>query len=300
MTATTATTALQPTARSAHHGPKPVTVRRESAASRALRWGLLALALLVALLPFLWMVRTALGPPATLLGMSANPIPAELRLQNFSTAWDAAGLGTALTNGILVSLAILVLQVVTAVPAAYAFACLRFRGRNTLFAIVLATLLVPTQVLAVPNYVTISGLGLPDTKVGLVLPFMVNAFGIFLLRQYMTTIPEGVLEAARMDGLGAFRTLWRIVVPLCVPAIATVATFSFLLSFNEYLWPLLVARSPGNYTPSLALAVYSASSGLPDYAILSAAAAIITLPTLVVFLIAQRRLTAGLAGTGAA
>lgn len=294
-----ATLAARPRVGRAHPSIRPATVLRESTTARTLRWALLTLAVVVALLPFLWMLRTALGPPATLLGMSANPVPSELRVQNFSTAWNAVGLGTALTNGIIVSLSILVLQVLTAVPAAYAFACLHFRGRNALFALVLATLLVPTQVLAVPNYVTVSGLGFPDTKVGLILPFIVNAFGIFLLRQYMTTIPQGVLEAARMDGLGTIRTLWRIVVPLSTPAIATLATFSFLLSFNEYLWPLLVARSPGNYTPSLALAVYAGASGLPDYAILSAAAAVITLPTLVVFLVAQRRLTAGLTGTGA-
>jgi multiple sugar transport system permease protein len=166
--------------------------------------------------------------------------------------------------------------------------------------LVLVGMLIPPQTVAVPNYVTISGLGLADTRFGLVLPFAANAIGIFLMRQYMSTVPTSLLEAARMDGLGPWRTLWRVVLPQSTPAIAAVATFSFLVNFNEYLWPLLVARSPGNYTPPLALAVFTTSAGLPDFAQLSAAALIISLPSLIIFLIAQRKLTAGLAGSGAA
>nr|MDT0666748.1 carbohydrate ABC transporter permease [Micromonospora sp. DSM 115978] len=132
----------------------------------------------------------------------------------------------------------------------------------------------------------------------LVLPFMANAAAIFLLRQYMSTIPVSVLEAARMDGLGTWRTLRTIVVPLSMPAIATVSVFSFLLSFNEYLWPLLVARSPEIATPPLAVADIATNAIVPDFAQLAAAALIISLPTLVVFVVAQRRLTAGITGTG--
>jgi multiple sugar transport system permease protein len=167
--------------------------------------------------------------------------------------------------------------------------------------VVLATLLVPPQVTAIPNYVTISALGFADTRIGLVLPFMTHAAMIFLLRQYMVTIPASVLEAARMDGLGTLRTLWTIVVPLATPAIATVSVFSFLLSYNEYLWPLLVARSPNIATPPLALArlATDSSSIIPDFTQLAAASLIISLPSLAVFIVAQRRLVAGITGTGA-
>jgi len=253
-----------------------------------------------ALLPFVWMARTAFGPSQSALSLSSNPIPESVSFDAFSRAFRDGHLGRAMLTGILVSLAILLLQLLTAIPAAYVFAWLPFRGRGVVFGLVLATLLIPSQVTAIPNYVTISALGLSNTRVGLVLPFMTSAASIFLLRQYMTTIPVSVLEAARMDGLGLFRTLRTIVVPLSMPAIATVSVFSFLLSFNEYLWPLLEARSPEIATPPLALATLVASppSGLPDFAELAAGALIISLPTLVVFLIAQRRLTAGLAGTG--
>jgi multiple sugar transport system permease protein len=252
-----------------------------------------------AVLPFVWMLRTAVGPPQNALTMSANPIPASVEFGAFERAWEAADLGPAMVTGVVVSVAILLLQLATAIPAAYVFACVPFRGRSALFAVVLATLLVPSQVTAVPNYVTVSALGFADTRVGLVLPFVANAAAIFLLRQYMTTIPTAVLEAARMDGLGTWRTLRTVVVPLCVPAIATVAVFSFLISFNEYLWPLLVARSPEIATPPLALAgLVTAGGGLPDFAQLAAGAVIISLPTLVVFAVAQRRLSAGITGTG--
>jgi multiple sugar transport system permease protein len=247
------------------------------------------------------MLRTALGPGQNTLSISSNPFPSSLTFSHFSDAFHAGDLGRALLNGVIVSVAILALQLATAIPAAYAFACLRFPGRTVLFGLVLAALLVPPQVVAVPNYVTISAFGLADTRLGLVLPFMTNGIAIFLLRQYMTTIPPTLLEAARMDGLGAWRTLRKIIVPLSMPAIATVATFSFLLSFNEYLWPLLEARSPAIATPPLALAQLSqGANGFPDFAELCAGALIVSLPTLIVFVVAQRRLTAGLAGTGAA
>ncbi|WP_407661312.1 carbohydrate ABC transporter permease [Frankia nepalensis] len=260
----------------------------------------LALGVFFALLPFVWMARTAFGPSQSALSLTANPIPESVSFHAFQRAFEEAHLGRALVTGIVVSLAILVLQLLTAIPAAYVFAWVPFRGRAAVFGLVLATLLVPSQVTAIPNYVTISALGFANTRVGLVLPFMTSAASIFLLRQYMTTIPVSVLEAARMDGLGLLRTLRTIVVPLSMPAIATVSVFSFLLSFNEYLWPLLEARSPEIHTPPLALVTMmnSPSMGLPDFAVLSAGALIISLPSLVVFLVAQRRLTAGLTGTG--
>jgi multiple sugar transport system permease protein len=293
----------------ANAGPAAGTPRPRRAARRhtgrvagwTTRWSILAVGVFCALLPFVWMVRTALGPSQSALELTANPIPSSVSLQAFSDAFSQARLGSALVTGIVVSLAILALQLATAIPAAYVFAWLPFRGRGALFSVVLATLLVPSQVTAIPNYVTISALGLADTRVGLVLPFMANAAAIFLLRQYMSTIPVSLLEAARMDGLGVWRTLRTIVVPLSMPAIATVSVFSFLLSFNEYLWPLLVARSPDIATPPLALSnLFSApSTGLPDFAVLAAGALTISLPTLVVFVVAQRRLTAGITGTGA-
>jgi multiple sugar transport system permease protein len=263
------------------------------------RWVPLTIGVVIALLPFLWMLRTALGPSQSILGLSANPLPSSVSFHAFSQVNGDGSFTRAMITGIVVSVAIVALQLLTAIPAAYAFSWLTFRGRDALFAVVLATLLVPPQVIAVPNYVTVSALGLANTRVGLVVPFAASAVGIFLLRQYMRTIPPAVMEAARLDGLSTWRTIRSVVVPLSMPAIATVATFSFLMSFNEYLWPLLEARSPNIATPPLALArLNSAAGGVPDFAVLSAAALLISLPPLIVFALAQRRLVAGISGSG--
>jgi multiple sugar transport system permease protein len=265
----------------------------------AARWIPLTIGVVVAVLPFLWMLRTAVGPAQSILGLSANPLPSSVSFHAFSQVNSDGSFPRAMITGIVVSIAIVALQLLTSIPAAYAFSWLAFRGRDALFAVVLATLLIPPQVIAVPNYVTVSALGFANTRVGLVLPFAASAVGIFLLRQYMRTIPPAVLEAARMDGLSTWRTIRSVIVPLSMPAIATVATFSFLMSFNEYLWPLLEARSPDIATPPLALArLNNAAAGVPDFAVLSAAALLISLPTLIVFALAQRRLVAGITGSG--
>ncbi|WP_261555607.1 carbohydrate ABC transporter permease [Frankia tisae] len=308
---TSSNAAADPSAPAGHRGPPTSTPTSTPTAARPrrrlpgigtlARLALLTVGIVAAVLPFVWMLRTAIGPSQTALALDSNPIPSRVQFDSFDHAWHAGDLGPALLTGVGVSLAILALQLATAVPAAYAFACLRFRGRTAMFAVVLATLLVPAQVTAVPNYVTISALGFADTRVGLVLPFMTHAGMIFMLRQYMSTIPDAVLDAARMDGLGTWRTLRSIIVPLAAPAIASVSVFSFLLSYNEYLWPLLVARSPGIATPPLALArlMTDSSSVIPDFTELAAAALIISLPSLAVFVVAQRRLAAGITGTGA-
>jgi multiple sugar transport system permease protein len=295
----TAPTISRPEADAGDRSPQRAA-GRQSTVGHVVRWLVLIVAIVVALLPFVWMLRTALGPSQTAIDQSAALLPSSVTVDNFRNAWNDVDLGTALVNGVLVSGSVLILQLLTSIAGGFAFACLRFRGRTVLFVLVLVGMLIPPQTVAVPNYVTISGLGLADTRFGLVLPFAANAIGIFLMRQYMSTVPTALLEAARMDGLGAWRTLVRVVLPQCTPAVAAVATFSFLVNFNEYLWPLLVARSPGNYTPPLALATFTTSAGLPDFAELSAAALIVSLPSLAVFLIAQRKLTAGLAGSGAA
>jgi|GEM_PF-94116 len=253
---------------------------------------------LFALLPFVWMVRTAFSPAQSQFALTSNPIPSAWTLGGFLRAFQDADLGRAMVTGIGVSVAILALQLATAIPAAYVFSWVPFRGRNLLFAFILGTLLIPSQLTAIPNYVTISTLGIADTHIGLVLPFMTSASAIFLLRQHMMTIPTAMMEAVRLDGLGHFRTLRAIVIPMIAPAIATVSVLSFLLSFNEYLWPLLVVHSPDLNTPPLALVhLYAApANGWRDYTELCAGAVMISLPTILLFFIAQRYLIAGLSG----
>lgn len=263
---------------------------------RVVRVGLVVTTASVAVFPFYWMLRTALAGPDDVFFSGISLLPSDVDFGNFGRAWAKADLGVAMLNGALVTVTILACQLATCVPAAYAFAKLRFTGRNSLYGLVLACLLVPSQATAIPLYLGISSVGLGNTWPALVLPFTTSAFGIFLIRQYMVTIPDSLLEAARTDGLGVWSTLWRVVVPMSTPAIATFAIFSIFVHWNDYLWPLLVARDDSLYTPPLALAAFQQADTGTDYAALSAGAVIITAPIVLLFLLAQRRFVAGIAG----
>jgi multiple sugar transport system permease protein len=263
---------------------------------RSLRWALVAVAAFVALFPFYWMLRTAVAPKDEVFFKGLALLPERLTFENFRRAWTNAGLGQAMVNGTIVTLSILAAQLVTCIPAAYVFAKLHFKGRNLLYGLVLAALLIPVQATAIPTYIGLSRLSLVDTKLSLVLPFVTSAFGIFLIRQYMTTIPDALLEAARMDGLSHLQTLRRIVVPMARPAILTFAVFSVFVHWNDYLWPLLVARSDSLRTPPLALAVFQNAELGTDYGAMAAGATVVTIPIVVLFLLAHRRFVAGIAG----
>lgn len=259
-------------------------------------WVLAAITSIVALGPFYWMLRTAFAPQDEVFFDGISLLPTRLTFDNFTRAWSTAGLSRAMLNGAIVTSLILVAQLLTVIPAAYAFAKLRFRGRNVLYGIVLASLLIPIQATAIPTFIGLSRLDLVDTRLSLVLPFVTSAFGIFIIRQYMTTIPDAVLEAARMDGLSQFTTLWRIIVPLARPAIMTFAVFSVFIHWNDYLWPLLAARSPEIQTPPLALASLQDAELGTDFGALAAGAVIVTLPVVVLFAFARRQFVAGIGG----
>lgn len=272
-----------------------MTARRVAMISRAV---LLGLVLLIVLLPFVWMLRTSIVPQNEVFRLGLNPVPSAPTLQNYARAWVDGGLGSAMVTGAIVTASILLLQLLTVVPAAFAFAKLEFRGRETLFLAVLASLLITPQVTAVPNFITIAWLDLVNTRVGLVLPFATSAFGIFLIRQYLITVPDSLVEAARLDGLSWSKAMLLIFAPIARPAIAAFAVFSFTVHWNDYLWPLLIARSPDIRTPPLALAIFNSAEIGRDFGALTAGATIVTLPVLVIYLFAQRRFVEGMTGAG--
>jgi multiple sugar transport system permease protein len=267
-----------------------------SLAGRAGRGAVLSLACAVALFPLYWMVRTAVSPPDAVYFKGISFLPTRLTFDNFTRAWNDAHLARAMALGAVVTVSILAIQLMTCVPAAFAFAKLQFRHRNLWYGLVLAALLIPIQATAIPTYIGISRANLVDTPVALVLPFMTSAFGIFIIRQYMVTIPDALLEAARMDGLSRLQVLLRVVVPLSRPAILTFSVFSVFAHWNDYMWPLLVSRSPEMRTPPLALAVFQDAERGFDYGALTAGATIVTIPVLVLFAFAKRRFIAGISG----
>jgi sn-glycerol 3-phosphate transport system permease protein len=217
---------------------------------------------------------------------------------NYFSHGGAAGSGTPLTrylvNSVVVSVVITLGQLVTSVLAAYAFAFLRFPGRNVLFALFLATMMVPLEVAIIPNFQTIQRLHWTDTYQGLVAPFLATGFGTFLLRQYFLTIPGEMRDAAEMDGYGHLRFLTSIVVPLARGALATLAIFSFIQAWNQYLWPLLVTNDPHMRTVQIGIA--AETQKLDKINVAFASTVISLLPMLLLVVAFQRVLVRGLFG----
>ncbi|GGH45636.1 carbohydrate ABC transporter permease [Microbacterium album] len=257
----------------------------------------LAGAVLVSIFPFYWMLRTAVSPADEIFFQGISLVPSQIDLSGFARAWERGGLGDAIVTGVIVTGGILLLQLLTCVPAAYVLTKVRFPGRGIALSLVLACLLIPSQATLIPTFIGINAVGLADSMAALILPFMTSAFGIYLLRQQMTAIPDALLEAARADGLGHGRILVTVVAPLAAPGIAAFSVFSVFVHWNEYLWPLLVARSPELRTPPLALAVFQQMDIGFDYAALAAGAAIVTAPVVLLFLFAQKRFVQGMSGT---
>ncbi len=250
----------------------------------------------VALFPFYWMVRTAVAAPGELTTTGLSLVPTEMDFSNAVRAWDQARLGDAMANSLMITLGILFFQLLTCIPAAYALAKFHFRGSGLILGLVLTSLLIPGQATMIPTFVGINLLGLGDTRIGLVLPFVTSAIGIFMLRQQMLSIPTAIMEAARTDGLGPVRTLVSVVIPMSMPSIAAFSMLSIFTHWNDYLWPLLVARSPEIMTAPLTLAIFQNADTGYDYPALTAAAAIVTTPVVVLFLVAQRHFVRGMAG----
>jgi len=224
--------------------------------------------------------------------------PSDPQWDNYFSGGGAAGSGTGLKrylfNSLVVSTVITVGQLVTSAMAAYAFAFLRFPGRNALFLAVLATMMVPLEVAVIPNFQTIQWLHWTDSYQGLVAPFLATGFGTFLLRQYFLTIPRELRDAAEMDGYGNVRFLLRVVLPLSRGALATLAAFAFLQAWNQYLWPLLVTNDPDMRTVQIGIA--SEAGNISEINVAFASTILAFLPMLVLVIGFQRYLVRGLFG----
>jgi multiple sugar transport system permease protein len=180
----------------------------------------------------------------------------------------------------------------------YALAKLRWRGKRIVLAVVLATLMVPAAVTLVPNFVLMSSLGFVNTYPGLILPFLAGPFGVFLMRQFMQSVPDELLEAARIDGANEWRTFWSVVMPLATPVLATLGILTFLGSWNGFIYPLIMATEPEMYTLPVALATFATGQHQADHGMLMAGSVILVVPVLIVFILFQRWITEGIATTG--
>lgn len=273
--------------------------RRRSVLGPVLRHATLLVLATLTLLPFLWMVSTSLKGPDEILVADIHWWPRNFSAaENYGAAFRMAPLGRYLLNGALVTATILILQLVVALPAAFALAKSEFRGRKALFAIVLFGLLVPYHVIAVPLFVSLHAAGLLDTYAALVTPFSISVFGIFLMRQFFLSVPSDLVDAARMDGMSEFAIVWRVMAPAALPAISSFAVFSVVAHWNDYFWPLIAVSSDALFTPPLGVVAFRNDDAGTHYGPLMAAATIIVLPLVASILLAQRRFIEGIAFSG--
>ena len=249
----------------------------------------------IVLLPLAVVALASLSPAATLSDW--NWQETGLTLKNYDRAWHQGGFLLAFANSTLVALAVTGCQIVTSALAGYALARLKFRGRQAILSIVLATLIVPFQLLVIPIFLVLKWGHLLNTYGALILPTAVNGFGIFLLRQYFLTIPTELEEAATLDGATRTQILWQVILPLSRPALATLFLFAFVGEWNDLFKPLVFTTRPELTTVQLALAGFQ-EQFTNDWPLLMAAVAISTIPIVVLFLLGQRQFVRGIATTG--
>ena len=218
---------------------------------------------------------------------------------NYSKAFIEAPLVRYLLNGVIVTVSIFLIQIVVALPAAYALAKLKFWGRDTVFGLVLFCLLIPVHAIALPLYIGLAKLGLTNTYAALVVPWTISVFGIFLMRQFFMTVPDDLIDAARMDGMTEFAIVWRVMLPTAIPALLAFAIFSIVAHWNDYFWPRIVVTGNRDlFTPPLGLREFKGDGDGSFFGPMMATATVIVTPLIIAFLLAQRRFIEGITLSG--
>lgn len=268
------------------------------ARSRMLRlplYLLLIVASVVSIIPFLWMVIASTHPSSELFGTPLPVLPGDALWENLARLEESIGFSRVMLNSLLIAVIYTVFSSIVSIMCGYGLATYRFRGRSVLLALVLVTMMIPMQVLLVPLFQIMAGMGWIDTYQAVILPFLANAFGIFLMRQGFLDFPPSLIEAARIDGASELRTFYRIVLPVAKPQIAALVIYTFISQWNAFIWPLLMLNTEANYTVPVALNTMIGMSRV-DYSGLMLGSLLATLPLLLLFLIFQKQFVAGLLG----
>ena len=272
--------------------------RRRVVPTRAWVIPLLLLGLTLTVVPFLWMFVGSLKPQAELLKEPPTWLPESPTVSNYERLWERLDFPRYFWNSTFIAVLITLANLLFCSMVGYALAKLRFFGRDKLFLLVLGTLLVPGSVTLIPLFVLMSRLDLVDSPWAVILPAAAGPLGVFLMRQFMLSIPDDLLEAARVDGAGEFTIFWRIVLPLSTPALAALGIITFLPSWNALLWPLVVLTSQDNYTLPVALTIFSRGQFQADYGLLMAGSVVLVVPVIAIFMLLQRHFTQSVAMTG--
>jgi len=272
-------------------------VERTTAVQRIIFYGVMALLSLIMIYPFFFALSTSLKDSPEVFSNIMKPIGERLRFDNYVTVVTAVNMGRYTINTVIVAVSVTVGQIITSIFGGYAFARIKFPGRDLIFRLYLGTIMIPFVVIMIPTYKLMLAFGWVDKLQALIIPWLFTASGTFLMRQFFAGMPKELEEAAVIDGTSRFGTLWRVFVPLAGPAIATQGTLSFLYSWNSFIWPLVAIQSKANYVATLGLAdIQGGFHAQPP--IVMAGAMVAILPTVIVFLLAQRYVVEGIATTG--
>ncbi|MDR6880545.1 sn-glycerol 3-phosphate transport system permease protein [Bacillus sp. 3255] len=259
--------------------------------------GMIALVLVFAM-PFVWMLSTSLKTLPETMIFPPNWIPKDFIWSNYAKAWGSGPFLHYITNSFIISIGILILQMLTIIPAAYAFARYKFIGSGVLFGLVMVTLMIPSQLIFLPVYLQLSAWKLLNTHLALILPFASSAFGIFLLRQSFKQVQEELIEAARLDSAKEWQIIMKLMVPMAKPVLATFALFSFIAHWNDYFWPLVMTTDETARTLPLGIAKIREEEGVANWNVLMAGNMILVTPILIAFFFAQRHIIRAFVYTG--
>jgi ABC-type glycerol-3-phosphate transport system permease component len=274
------------------HAPAAVLARRT--ATKTVAYAFLGMSAAILVFPFVWMLSSSFKPFTEIFAGDAF-LPREATAQNYVDLFQSGGALPALRNSLFIATSFTVLAVFLCSLGGYAFAKFRFPGRTVLFNFILATLTIPLAAILVPLFVMMRNtFDWIDTPWPLIIPGAANAFGIFFMRQYMQSIPDEVLDSARVDGAGEFTIFIRVVLPMAIPGLASLAIIFFMFTWNDFLWPLVVLRSPEMHTVPVMLNALQGPPGRTAFDLLMAGAVVSVLPLVVVFLFLQRYLMAGI------
>ncbi len=275
-----------------------MAIRQRSATKVMATYIILCAIAFLMLFPLLWLIGTSFkSPTEDIFTFPPQIFPSQPTFENFATVWSAYPFGLYLYNSAIVAFLAVGLNLLLCSLAAYPLARLDFRGRGFIFALVLATIMIPFQIVMIPLYIMAVNLGLRNTYLGIVLPNLTSAFGIFLLRQALKAVPLELEEAARIDGCSELGIWWNIMIPAIRPALFTLAIFVFIGSWSDFLWPLIVLDDPNYYTLPLAVANLADSFSL-DWRLVAAGSVISIAPILLLFLLLQRYIVPTDVGSG--
>ena len=264
---------------------------------KSLVYLVLTLGAATTILPFLWMILTSLKDPTEVMLMPPRLFPGIWRFDNYRLAMEAAPLATYFVNTVAVTITSTVLMLFVTTLAAFGFSRLSFPGRDLIFGLLLATLMIPGEMLIITNFVTISRLGWMDTRTALIVPFLASVFYIYLLKQFFRKIPDTLYFAAKVDACSDWRYLWRVMVPINKQAMSTIAILNAIGCWNAFLWPLMVTNSESKRVLSIGLVQFQTEAGT-SYELLMAAASMLVLPIILMYLLMHKQIIRGVTQSG--